>query len=154
MKTSEKTLTEERQTLGALLRLPYQAMQDRVYSQLAYSGFPEIRPAHSVVFRYILPGGSRSIDLAERAHITKQSMGYLIDYLVEHGYVEVGPDPDDGRAKRVRLTPKGLECQQTALRLSQEVEAELAARIGQDEFAELRRLLLALNDAVISVEAP
>jgi hypothetical protein len=44
---------------------------------MAEAGFPDIRPAHSNLFRNMTEGGSRVSELAERAQMTKQSMGYL-----------------------------------------------------------------------------
>ncbi len=146
MKNPEKTLTEERRTLGALLRLPFRELARRVYGRLAESGYADIREAHGAVFRHILPGGSRLTHLAERAGITKQSMAYLVDSLGELGYVEYAPDPDDRRAKLARLTERGHSAQQAALRISLQVEREMAALIGEREMADLRALLERLTD--------
>jgi len=73
-----KTLTEEKRTLGALLRLPFRALADRVYGRLAEGGYEDIREAHGAVFRTTLPGGSRVTQMAERAGIAKQSMACLL----------------------------------------------------------------------------
>lgn len=145
---ADNTLPEIERTIGALLRVPWQVLAERVYSALAAGGYPEIRPAHGVVFRYIHADGSRIVELAERAGMTKQSMAVLVDYLAAHGHVRVEPDPSDGRAKRVRLTRRGKEVQRTALKLSRQVEAEWAALIGEREMASLRRLLERLYDCL------
>jgi len=142
----EKSMTEEAGTLGALLRLPYQTLARRMYRELAGSGFPDVRPAFSSVFRFIAPEGSRVTDLAERAQMTKQSMGYLVDALHERGYVAFAPDPDDRRAKRVRLTARGEAFHRAAVALSREYEAMLAERLGPEEMARLRELLSRLNE--------
>lgn len=133
--------TERRRTLGALLRLPYEALQKEVYGSLAARGFPEIRPAHSAVFRHIAPGGSRLTALAERAGMTKQSMAYLVEGLEAAGHVKGAPDPTDGRARLVRLTAKGEKVLDALLALSTEAEARVAARIGAKRAAKLRRAL-------------
>ena len=139
--SARKNITEEIGTLGALLRLPYQALNKRLYGELAANGFPEIRPAHSSVFRHILPDGSRITDLAERAQMTKQSMAYLVDYLHEKDYVTFVPDPTDGRAKLVRLTGRGAAFMASAIAFSKQIEAEVARQIGAEDMAQLRRLL-------------
>jgi DNA-binding MarR family transcriptional regulator len=100
------------------------------------------------VFRYISPDGSRLTELAEYAQITKQSMTYLIDYLHQHGYVEMVSDPTDRRAKLVRLTPKGNKVQQTAIQISRQVEAEWATQLGGRKMAQLRRLLEELSEVL------
>ena len=136
-----RPVTERQRTLGALLRLPYEALQREVYGGLAARGFPEIRPAHSAVFRHIAPEGSRLTALAERAGMTKQSMAYLVDGLAAAGHLTSTPDPVDGRARIVRLTPKGEGVLAALLALSAEAEARVAERIGEKRAGKLRRYL-------------
>ena len=133
--------TERHRTLGALLRLSYESLQGEVYGALAERGFPELRPAHSAVFRHIAPGGSRLTALAERAGMTKQSMAYLVDGLQEAGLLHSLPDPTDGRARIVHLTPRGEAALDTLLALSAEAEARVAERIGEKRAGRMRRAL-------------
>lgn len=144
---TDRNIAEAEQTLGFLLRAPYEALSARVYGALGQHGFPDIRPAHSSVFRHIAAGGSRVSDLAERAHMTKQSMAYLVESLAAGGYVAVAPDPTDGRAKRVRLTERGDAVSRLLVQLSRAAEAEFAARLGPGRMETLRALLGALVDA-------
>jgi len=132
---------DQARTLGSLLRAPYRRLADRLYAELAADGFPEIRPAHSAVFRHISPDGSRLTDMAGQAELTKQSMAYLVGYLEEHGYVSVRPDPDDGRAKQVRLTKRGQAFVAALLQASAAVEDELAGTLGATKLKQLRDLL-------------
>ena len=132
---------EPRRTLGALLRLSCEALQREVHDGLAARGFPEIRPAHSAVFRHIGPDGSRLTALAERAGMTKQSMAYLVEGLAAAGHVTSIPDPADGRARIVRLTAKGQGVLVALLALSAEAEARVAGRIGERRTGKLRRYL-------------
>jgi DNA-binding MarR family transcriptional regulator len=149
MSTYQKNITEQSMTLGSLLRLPYDALQRELYTELARRGFEEIRPAHSAVFRTIEPDGSRMVEMAERARMTKQSMAYLVESLESAGYLTVTPDPYDRRAKRVSLTERGQQVQQEGVRLSRELEGFVAERIGgETAITELRRLLLRLRDAI------
>lgn len=143
---TESTFPEAERTIGALLRAPWQVLAERVYTALAERGYHDIRPSHGVIFRYIGSDGSRIVELAERAGMTKQSMAVLVEYLAEHGYLKIAPDPRDGRAKLVRLTKKGNEVQRAAQNLSRQVEAEWAKRIGAEEMATLRSLLERLYD--------
>src|SRR5262245_8803023 len=96
---SHETRRDKR--IGLLLRLPHRAFVERLHAGLVSAGFAELRPPHMVVFQYIKAEGMRLTDLADLAQITKQSMGYLVDYLEEHDYVERVPDPADGRARLV-----------------------------------------------------
>jgi DNA-binding MarR family transcriptional regulator len=79
--------------------------------------------------------------LAERAGMTKQSMAYLVDGLVAAGHLASVPDPADGRARILRLTPKGEGGLAALLALGAEAEARLAGRIGAKRAAKLRRYL-------------
>lgn len=137
----DENVTDVERTLGALLRKPYQILVARVYRGLAERGFADVRPAHSAVFRHVTPDGLRITELAERAQMTKQSMGYLVDYLHRHGYVLMRLDPSDGRAKLVCLTDRGLAVQQAALEMSRQLERELAGALGEAEFRHLRTLM-------------
>lgn len=150
----DRPATERHRTLGALLRLSYEALQREVYGRLATRGFPEIRPAHSAVFRHIAPGGSRLTALAERAGITKQSMAYLVEGLEAAGHLRGAPDPADGRARLVRLTPKGESVLAALLELSAEAEARVAARIGEKRAGRLRRALEHWVAAIETEAAP
>jgi DNA-binding MarR family transcriptional regulator len=145
---SGNNISAAERTIGFLLRLPYETLSERVYGALAARGFPDIRPAHSVVFRYIAQSGSRVSELAERAHLTKQSMSYLVEALARGGYVTITPDPADGRAKLVRLTARGREISETLVALSREVEQDFAARLAPGRMAALRGLLGELADAL------
>jgi DNA-binding MarR family transcriptional regulator len=145
---SDESFTKKEQTLGFLLRFLYDALQMRVYGALAASGFPDVRAAHSAVFRHIGQTGSRVSDLAEKAGMTKQSMAYLVETLTEGGYVTVRPDPTDGRAKTVRLTARGQKVAKTLVRLSRHAEADFAKLLGAGKMATLRELLGDLVDAL------
>lgn len=121
-----------------LARLIYEAAQERVYGGIAGEGFPEIRPAHSVIFRNIAPEGSRASDLAQRAGITKQSVSYLIETLEADGYAETIADPTDGRARLVRLTRKGNAAMDALNRLSDAAEADFTRGLPEGRVAEMR----------------
>ena len=86
--------------------------------------------------------------------MTKQSMAYLVDALAASGYVIVAPDPDDRRAKRVRLTARGEAVWDALLALSAAAEADLAAQIGAAKMATLRSLLSELGAAIPPPPAP
>lgn len=131
----------ERPNLGILLRDPFQEVVRRVSAGLADAGFDDLRPAHTAVFQHIEAGGSRLTDLAERAQITKQSMGYLVDHLEQRGYLERRPDPTDRRAALISLTDRGWEQVRAALRIIAEIEEDWASGLGRPRMQQLRELL-------------
>jgi DNA-binding MarR family transcriptional regulator len=110
--------------------------------RVAAAGYADIRPGHGCVFGGIDPeNGSRLTDLADRAMMTKQTVGEVVSDLERRGYVERVPDPEDGRAKIIRLTTKGREVYLTGWRLNKELEDEWATRFGKDRVAALREAL-------------
>ena len=52
--------------------------------------------------------------LAELNQTTGPYVSLIVDKLEEHGLVQRGPHPDDGRRKLVSLTPSGLDAIATA----------------------------------------
>lgn len=56
------------------------------------------------------------------------------------------PDPDDLRSKRVALTPRGTSAIGVIRDAVEEVEVAWARQLGAERFAELRNLLLELNE--------
>jgi len=113
---------------GVLLFLPYRAMEARVFAGLAERGFDDLTPAQARVFQRIADRGSRVTDLAEQAGITKQTAGFLVDQLERAGYVERVPDPDDGRARLVRITERGARSVAASAGIVAEVEADPALK--------------------------
>jgi DNA-binding MarR family transcriptional regulator len=76
-------------------------------------------------------------------------MGALVDYAEERGYVERAPDPRDGRAWLVRLTPRGRDVERVARSAIAELEDERADALGKERFAALR---VTLQDLVAVIE--
>ena len=139
----------DQRMLGALLRIPFQAIVAGIDEGLRARGFTDLRPAHFVIFQHIHGEGSRITQLAEQAQITKQSIGSLVDHMVVCGYVERLPDPDDGRAKIVRLTDRGWELNHAAREILSNIEQEWAEYLGYERMAQLKQML---QDLIVMVE--
>ena len=130
----------------ALLGLAYMRLGHRIVDGVVSAGFPQ-RPAHSAVFANIdIVGGTRLTTLATRANITPQAMGELVDDLERLGYVLRQPDPEDRRAKRIVLTPRGVACVAAAIRTIAGIEADLKSLLGAAGLA-------ALHDALSRIAA-
>ncbi len=136
--------------LTGLFYTPYLALNAQIYEGLAKAGYSDLRPAHFSVFQHLAPEGSRATDMAERAQITKQSMGYLVDALEKQGYLEQLPDPTDGRARLVRLTDRGLAVNRVAEQILQQTEADWAKKLGKNKMQKLRHLLADLTGEINS----
>jgi DNA-binding MarR family transcriptional regulator len=128
-----------------LLSLAFRQFSEELYLRFAAVGFDDIRPGHGCVFGNIDPEGSRLTDMAERARMTKQSVGEAASDLERRGYVERIPDATDGRVKIIRLTDRGREAQRVGRRLIDEIERDWAERYGEPDIAILREILEAIT---------
>ena len=113
--------------------------------RVSETDYSDIRVTHGCVFGNIDPEGSRLTDLADRAHMTKQSVGEVATDLEQRGYVERVPDPSDGRAKLIRLTARGLAAQTIGRGLIDDIERDWAERFGIERLAALREALEAIT---------
>ena len=68
-------------------------------------------------------------------------MHQTLEELVEHGFVELVPDPTSRRAKLVVLTPRGRRIVGDARAIFRELEDTLARQIGRKSVTELRHAL-------------
>ncbi len=125
-------------SVGPLLGLLYQAWVARRHEELAAVGYPEIRPAHGLVFQHLPPAGARLVDLATRAQATKQQLSVLVEELVGWGYLERAPDPADGRARLVRPTERGERLFAAVRRINARLERDWASRFDADRLPRLR----------------
>ena len=131
--------------IGALLRMPWDAVQQHMLDRLHESGFTDFDSAYLTVFQYPGPQGARPSELAARLRISKQAMNYLLGELERLGYLERRADPDDRRAKRIALTPRGIAAVGVIREAVGEIETVWAQQLGAKRFDELRNLLLQLN---------
>lgn len=109
--------------------------------------------AHLHVFGNIKAEGTRLSDLAAWAGMTRPSMAELVDELEAQGLVERRPDPTDGRAKLIVLTPPGWDAIRAGRAIIARIEADYAQRIGAERFEAmcwaLQDLLDDLNGAPV-----
>jgi DNA-binding MarR family transcriptional regulator len=132
--------------IGALLRIPWEAVQRRMLERLHERGFDDLDAAHLNVFQYPGPQGARPTELAARLRISKQALNYLLGELERLDYLERRPDPDDLRSKRVALTQRGTAAIGVIREAVGEVETAWAEQLGPERFAHLRDVLLELNE--------
>ena len=118
------------------------ATHDAIESALATAGFGDLTRAHGIVFDMIDPGGSRVVDMAKRARISKQGMGQIVTAVERLGYVERHPDPSDARAQLVILTGRGKQAAAAAISGLNEFENRCAETLGDARFAEFKSALI------------
>src|SRR5947209_16312391 len=130
--------------IGALLRVPFETVRDRMLAGLHERGFTDLVAAHLDVFQYPGPENQRPLQLATQTRMTKQALNYLLGQLEQLGYLTREPDSNDQRSKRVRLTPRGHAATRAIYEIVQQVETEWEQQLGPRKFGQLRRLLTEL----------
>ena len=130
--------------IGALLRLAWQAVRERIYEGVLEAGYTDLSRAHVLLFRWPTIDGLRPSELATHNQLSRQSINDLLSDLEKRGYLERTPDPTDGRARIVRLTERGWDLTQVLSDMSFATESEWARAIGDERFAEFRDTLCEL----------
>ena len=134
-----------RTPLIALVFRANRALQQDMVREARVRGFEEAKNSFNAVFGTLSTEGDRSVDLAARAGITRQSMGEVVRDLVGLGLLEMVPDPKDRRAKLVRYTEKGLAEARSGYEYIRDFESRLEAELG-DEYEATRRVLERVAD--------
>jgi len=127
--------------IGALLRVPAQAIHRRIVKELNAAGFDELRLPHVAVLQFPGPDGVRPGTLAERAGMSKQAMNQLLRSLEGLGYIIRIDAPDQGRTRIVRFTKRGRTAYSKVHDILRDIEDEWSAELGSKHFAQLKELL-------------
>jgi len=130
--------------IGALLRIPSEAIHRRLIRDLNAAGFEALSLPHMAVLQFPGPDGVRPGALAERAGISKQAMNQLLGTLEGLGYITRSALPQEGGARIVRLTKRGHAAYAKMADILREIEREWTAELGAKRFAELKSLLALL----------
>lgn len=107
------------------------------------AGHPWFGEARGRLIRFVGRDGIPQSALVTASGLSKQAVQQHLDALQADGIIRRLPDMGDARRVRVVFTARGHEVLATADRIKAEVEAGMAAALGQDGLETLRRLLKA-----------
>ena len=130
--------------IGALLRLAWQAVRERIYEGVLEAGYTDLSRAQVFLLRWPPFDGLRPSEIATRNQLSRQAINDLLSDLEKKGYLERIPDPTDGRARIVRLTERGWDLTQVISDMSFASEREWAQVIGESRYEEFRSALFEL----------
>lgn len=131
--------------LATLMFVSYRAMDERVRQAMRDAGY-DVTVAQARLAQRIAEDGTRLTELADRAGVTKQTASLLVAALEREGLVERVPDPEDGRARLIRLSARGREAAQRAMEVVIGVESEWTAHLGPELTERLREALVRLSE--------
>ncbi|MHC3469337.1 MarR family winged helix-turn-helix transcriptional regulator [Streptomyces sp. 7R007] len=89
----------------------------------------------------------RMRDLSEMTGVAARTTTSIVDSLERDGLVERVRHPHDRRAFLLRLTEAGVRCHRKAEEVDRLALAEATAALGEEDRAELRRLLARIRTA-------
>jgi DNA-binding MarR family transcriptional regulator len=129
-----------------MLRDVWQWVRDQMYAGVVAAGYDDLSAAHVGLWRYPGLDELRPSQVADRVGITKQSVNDLLGHLEQHGYISRVPDLVDGRARVIRLTPKGRRLQQTIYAEAGAAQLRIEEILGSRGFTQLHHSLELLSE--------
>jgi len=130
--------------LAILLVGASRVVADRLGAAVKAAGIEDMRTPYGFVVRALAERPRTLTELAEVLDVSKQAAIKVVDEMERRGFLRREPDPQDRRAKLLRLTERGLAVREAALAESGRMEAELREVAGEADVDALRRAVLAL----------
>ena len=120
-----------------------------IYMDL-FSASPLSRTETEILYLLFLEDGERSEPalLADRLHVSRQSMTGLLDRLESAGFVSRGAHETDRRRKVVRLTDKGLDLVRMVAERTLRRDAGLIAKFPKQEVVDTLGLMERICDKI------
>lgn len=146
---SQEALMEARgRNLRQLLLRSTRLVSTLLEAELERRGYDDIRLSHSVLIANLDLAGNSITEVADRAQMTKQSMGLLAEELEELGYLTRRIDPNDARARVLCFTARGRRLLFDSLKIIEKIERDAAARLGKETMDGLRLGLQAFLEQI------
>jgi DNA-binding MarR family transcriptional regulator len=129
--------------LGHWLRLSLERFDARVMALMArhpgvslglsnLAARSQLAAAHWHISRHLPPEGARLTELAQRAGMSKQAMGTLVNQCEAWGMVQRADHPGDARAKRIAFTQTGLAWLHAYREAVAQAQEEMRASVGTE----------------------
>ena len=105
---------------------------DLALSLANLAGRGTLTASHIHITRHLPLDGCGLTELAQRAGVSKQAMGKLVDQCCAWDLVRREPDPRDARAIRIVFTTSGLQWLSAYAQGVHQAQAEFAAAVGPE----------------------
>jgi DNA-binding MarR family transcriptional regulator len=137
--TAVETTPVGRDDLGFLLAKATQRWNGLLAERFAAAGYRDVRPSYgSVLLPLFEEDGLRMGELAERAHLSKQTMTEMVRRLERDGLVERRADPHDGRASLIFLTARSRSFAPVAEQALGELDRLVRRRLPDERVDDLK----------------
>jgi MarR family transcriptional regulator, organic hydroperoxide resistance regulator len=131
--------------LGFLLAKASQRWNELLGQAFKERGHGHVRPSYgSLLLPLWEEDGLRMGELARRARLSKQTLTTMVRLMERDGLVRREPDPDDGRASRVWLTPRAQRLKPVADDVVGALTARVQERLSPRQAREIERGLRAI----------
>ncbi|WP_395176079.1 MarR family winged helix-turn-helix transcriptional regulator [Roseibium alexandrii] len=132
---SRHTLFSFFNEIGIIAQLSRAAMEARLPKGLTL-------PHFSVINHLIrVKDGQTPLALAKAFQVPKTTMTHTLSGLLDHGLVDMRPNPKDGRSKTVWLTEAGRQFRETAIRSIDPDMSAIKSAIPEEKIAKILPLL-------------
>ncbi len=128
------------------MALAYQVIVRELHEELARHGLTELGASYGYILRTVEAGEVNQRQLAERLEVSDQAIGKTVNEMVRRRFLVRRVDPDDARARRLALGPKGEATLRHAKQFHVRFEAKLVRELGAD-VAAARRVLASIIES-------
>lgn len=133
----------------------FRELVDCVSAELEVRGYVDVRPVHDFAIEAIRTGADNVSELGRQMSVSKQSAAKTVAVLVERNYVARELDPRDGRRMLLRVTSRGLEMQNEATSIFNDLYARWQEEVGAEAIASMEQSLKHLvGNASIRFDLP
>lgn len=109
-------------------------------------GHENLRLGFSAYITLVGAGEKRLTDLAEILGISRQACNQAAKQVEAAGYIERTDDPEDGRAKQLTLSSRGIQLRQDGLYMVAQLDQQFAKTIGSERVVDASKSLRKISD--------
>jgi DNA-binding MarR family transcriptional regulator len=128
-------------------RLAYDLGRTEMLARIRAAGYPDVTGAMIGLFRFAGVHQRRPTEIAMTARLSKQATNDMLRELERLGYVERHADPNDGRARVIKLTKRGRALDAAVWIAGRDVEESWRGRFTAKQWATFNDVLEKLIEA-------
>jgi len=132
--------------LATLMRTARGAYARSIQAELHAIGIDDLPRNGAFILASMDSRGGPRQDLPSEIGVTRQAVSQVVDILVNRGYLDRAPDPDDRRRVNLALTELGQEVVAAVVRGIEAVDRHLRERVSPEQVEAMRSVLTALTE--------